>query len=286
NLGVLMATQRNLTKSEEYYRRAIATGMAPLRSYTNLASSLFSQGRRPEAWHVLAVGDSAFPGNALLTEWYARLLASAGQLDSAAKLQQAIIEQRPNDFAARSFASMLLGAVATTRGRLREAQKWNDELATANTHSGVQQAALIQATNVATARIWFLGDRSAIAALDRAVAAQPIEKLPAGARPYIAVATAYAMAGRADGVRMLIASFEHERHSVTQISDDVVYHSLQGLLAFAERRYVDAAREMQASSVGQCITCALPIIAQSLDLASKPDSAIATFEQYLKTNDA
>jgi tetratricopeptide (TPR) repeat protein/tRNA A-37 threonylcarbamoyl transferase component Bud32 len=285
NLGVLSSWTRQHVKAEDLYRRSIATGIAPAVSYTNLASTLWYQGRHDEAWRAMAVADSAFPGNAGAREWRARMLSADGRYDSAAALMQLHIKERPNDQPGRALAANILGSIARVHGRLRESAKWDDELHAANVQRGLPQAALLRATSDVRNQIWFFDNRSAVASLDRALAEHPLEKVPVPTRPYDIVAISFATAGRGDRIRGLIASFEQAHEKIIQIFDDGTRHFLQGLLAFTEKRYDDAVRELREAYTPGCITCPLPFIAQSYDLTGKSDSAIAVFEEYLKTAD-
>jgi tetratricopeptide (TPR) repeat protein len=285
NLGVAYMGQRQFEKAEEYYRRSIGTGIAPVVSYTGLASALWQQGKHDEVRRVLERADSIFPGSISVAQLRSRVLYLEGQHDSAAVVAEKLMRERPNDVAVAALNSGFVGAVASAHARLREAAKWQQKAEEANARRGLQQAALNFAATQAMTRVWFFNDRSGVAALDRALVTHPIEQLPVASRPYVQIAIPYALAGRADRVHDLYASFNRARKNVQQLNDSVAAHTLEGLQAFAEKRYRDAATEFRRADVTGCITCATALTANSWDLAGQPDSAIATYESYVQRDD-
>ena len=286
NLALNYLWQRNWTKAEEMYRRALSWHNPPAASFGGLARTEYVLAKRDEALRVLASYDSAYPANPGVNNTRSLILSAEGRYDSAAALRLAQIKQRPNDLPVRGNAANALSAFARARGRLREAARWSEEAAGINAQRGMSQSAVVLAQVEALARLWFLSDRStSIAALDNALAATPLEKLPIAARPYVGLATTYALAGRADKVRELIASFDRTRQTIVRFSDESDHHVMLGALALSEKRYNDAAREFQAGDAGICVTCVTPLVAYSYDLAGQSDSARVAYERYQSTPD-
>jgi tetratricopeptide (TPR) repeat protein len=284
NLALDYVWQQNWTKAEEMYQRAIASRIPPAASYGGLIRAKYALGKRDEALKVLASYDSAYPANPGIVNSRAFILSAEGKYDSAAALRLTQIQQRPNDLPVHSAAATQLAAFARARGRLRDGVRWNAEAAAINTQRGMQQSALAQVQSDAFARLWFLNDRAtSLSALDRALTVTPVEKLPIAARPYVALAITYGFAGRADKVRELIASFDRSRQVVVRTADAADRHTMLGSLALSERRYDDAAREFQGALGGICVTCAMPLVAYSYDLAGQADSARVSYERYQNT---
>ena len=284
NLALDYAVQRNWTKAEEFYRRALASPIAPAASFSGLIRAEWALGKHAEAHRMLASLDSAYPANPSIQTMGSLLMFSEGRYDSAAALRLAQIRQRPNDLQIHANATTSLAAIARTRGRLREGARWSAELAQVNAQRGVPQAAVTQALNDEFARVWFFNGR-ATSAVDSALTATPVEKLPIGTRPYVPLAVMYAFAGRADKVRDLMASFDRGRRTVVRTSDETDRHMMSGALALSEKRYDEAAREFQGADAWPCVTCALPLLAYSLDLGGKTDSARVVYERYLNMDD-
>jgi len=287
NVAINYRFQRNWTKAEEYLKRAIALGSAPVVTYNQLIWTLWNQGKHDEAWRNVATFDSVYPATADRIARRSELLFSEGKYDSAAAMRLMLIQQRPSDLPVHANSANMLALIARTRGRLREASRWNAASSVVNLRRGLPQTKLNQAIAEATARLLFLDDRArAAAALDQALVDTPLEKLPASVRPYVPLTVAYAMAGRTDKARELAASFDRARRSVVAYQDDAEHHAMMGAIALAERRYGDAVREFQAADQGECVVCTLPSLAHSYDLAGQPDSALVVYERYLNVDDA
>jgi tetratricopeptide (TPR) repeat protein len=277
--------QRNFSKAEEYYKRTIAIGAAPAVSYSNLSWTQWVLGKPADAWRTLAAFDSAYPTNAGTANVRAILLFAEGKYDSSSSVRLALLRQRPNDLPVRSLTFTGLAQTARTRGRLREAARWDEQLEGANTQRGMLQASLTRAASAASMRAWFVGERTgAIAIMDRALTKTPLDKLPIAARPYSEVASAFALAGRPDKARQVAALFDAGRLKIVRTTDGPTKHAMLGAIALAEKKYETAISEWRAADEGLCTICALPPLAQAYDLSGQPDSAIAVFERYVNAS--
>jgi tetratricopeptide (TPR) repeat protein/tRNA A-37 threonylcarbamoyl transferase component Bud32 len=286
NVSINYRQQRNWSKAEEYLRRGIALGRPPGVMYNQLIWTLWNQKKYTEAWDVLAQYDSAYPANPQRLARRAELLYSERRFDSATSVLRGMFKTAAGNPTGRGLTSGFAATMTRTQGKLREAQRWETEALEANRQRGIKEADLTSAARQAAADVLLLNDRArAIANLERAWAQTPLESLDPGVRPFLELGEGYAVVGRADRVRQVIASFEQGRKQVQRSTDDVEARVLQGYLAFAERRYDDAVREFQASDQTDCVTCALPWIAYSYDMAGKTDSALVTYERYLNADD-
>ena len=104
----------------------------------------------------------------------------------------------------------------------------------------------------------------------------PLDSLAPLDRPYGSIAQIYAIAGRPDLARPMLAELDRTTsHHVAgrRVGDFELL--ILAAIALAERRYLDAAHEAQAADGGQCTTCAAPLIAYAYDNANQPDSARA-----------
>ena len=286
NAAVDYRAQRNFPKSEEMYRRSIATGNPPAVSFTGLLQAQIILGKSAEAWRTLASLDSAYPANNTRRTARIAMLFGEGRYDSAEVVAKATIRDRPNDLSIRSAASGWLATIARTRGQIHESARRRADQSAVDAQRGISQVNLTRDIAEANDRAWFLGDaRGAVAILDKAAAQTPLEKLPVAARPFNGLATAYALAGKPDKARQIAAAFEKTRQSIQLNSDTITRHAMQGAIAMAEKRYADAAREYRLADAGPCTVCVLPQLAYAYDLGGKSDSAMAVFERYLKMPD-
>ena len=286
NVSINFRWQRNYAKAEQYLARALATGQGPVVAHNQYIWTLWNQGKKKEAWAALAVMDSTYPE---VTQRFARraeLLVSDRQWDSVEALSRNVLRDHPTNPTLQANFRSAVAALARTRGRLREGSRWEAEAEGWHIRRGLAEAKVNAATWEATTRSVLLEDPAGGAAmLDRALAANPIEKLPAPSRPYRNLAYAYGMAGRAGKVRELMTSFEAATAQVVTVNDEVDRRLMRGMIAFAEKRYDEAARQFVAADEGDCLTCAPPMLALSYDLGGKPDSALAAYERYLAIND-
>ena len=285
NVAINYRWQRDWAKAEDVLRRALASGPAPAVTYNQLIWTLWNQGKKDEAWAVLAKYDSVFPANSNRVGRRIELLFSERKFDSAMAVQRDAY-RRFTDPSTRAPVLNGLAAVSRTQGKLRDATRYGEELVALNLQRGLRQAEIVHAARNASNRILFFDDRAgAIAILDRALQKTPMEDLPESVRPYLDVSWAYASAGRPDRARELLASFERSREKVVDTDDPSTRAAIRGFIAVGERRYADAVKAFQESDRGDCPTCALPDLANAWDLAGQPDSAIAAYERYINTND-
>ena len=286
NVAINYRWQRDWDRAETYLRRAVGLPNPPAVAFNQLIWTLWNRGKRAEAWALIATYDSLFRTNPQRYGRRAELYFSEQRYDSVIATALAVVRERPGDPQLRAPAAFWQMRVATTQGRLRDAQRQSEELAALSAQRGDPQAELMREVRRAEMRMHLNGDvAGALTILDRALERTPIEQLPVAVRPYLAVGMMYGVGGRADRVRALSASFESATSSVASTDDMVTRNALRGAVAVAERRHADAVRAFQQADMGDCTTCALPDVAFAQDLAGQPDSALATFERYFDTSD-
>jgi tetratricopeptide (TPR) repeat protein len=286
NVSINFRWQRNFAKAEDYLARSIATGSAPVVTHNQYVWVLWNQGKKQEAWAALARYDTLYPDVVQRLARRSELLTADRQFDSAAALGLSTIRQYPNDPTLQGFVRQSMAAIARTKGRLREASRWENEALPFHERRGVAEAKIDAAVSEAGGRSELLGDRAgAVALLDRALAATPLEKLPAASRPYRGLAYAYASAGRPAKVREIMASFEKSRREIVTVDDEVDRRLMRGHIAVSEKRFDEAIQQFQAADQGGCLVCVPIMLAEAYDLAGKPDSALASYERYFAAND-
>jgi tetratricopeptide (TPR) repeat protein len=171
-----------------------------------------------------------------------------------------------------------------TRGKLSEALRLASQIAVAAAKDGQQNAILGAAFDSAMVEAWFRGAKdAAIARVDAGLKRMPLDSIKPLDRPYIGLAQVYALAGRPDLARPMLAAFERTASTMSAEGAAAARHSILSAIALAEHRYLDAAHEAQAADIGQCTTCAIPVVAIAYDYAERPDSAIAAFTKYVES---
>ena len=286
NISINFRWQRDWAKAEQYLARSIATGSAPIVTYNQYMWVLRNQQKNEQAWAVMAQYDSMYPDVAQRYGRRMELLTSEGKFDSAVVVGRAAIREYPNDVVLRGWLANVMGAISRARGQMRDAARWDAERLSYNVQRGVTEAKLAHPLDEALARAVLFDDRAGAASrVDRALAATPLEKLPASTRPYRELALVYGMAGRAADVRQLLASFEKSRGEVVAYTDAVDRPLFRGLAAYADRQYDEAIRQFQVADQGDCLGCAPILLAHAYDAAGKPDSAITSYEKYIQLPD-
>jgi tetratricopeptide (TPR) repeat protein len=286
NVAINYRWQRDWVKAEGVLRRAMAVGNPPAVTYNQLIWTLWNQGKKDEAWRVLAQFDSVFPNNMNRGGRRWELYIGERQFDSAMTLARTGL-QRATDPTSRAPLLGALGSTSRIQGRLRDAMRYGEEHAASNRQRGMAQVDLEHAARMAADRAQFFNDSAgAVRLLDRALAATPIERLPESVRPYLDLAAVYAYAGRPDRSREMLASFERSRSKIVSNDDPVNAAMLRGFVAVGEKRYAEAARQFQEADKGDCPVCVLPDLANAWDMAGNADSAIAVYERYIAQPDA
>ena len=287
NVAISYRWNRNYAKAEEVLKRSIATGYGPAVSHNQLVWVLWNAGKKEEAWQALARYDSTYPNTTQRRARRWELLYADRRFDSAAAVLATSLADERITGLARAFVLEADARTLRTRGRLADAARRTRESSELQVQNGRPQATLEAAADLALDHGFLLQDKArGNAILTAALASHPLETIPASVRPYVGLAVAYAVLGQPTRVEALLATFEQGRRGVVRYQDDLERTTLRGAAAFAAGRYDEAARQFSASSsIGECPTCDLSLLALSYDRAGAVDSAIAVYERYLTTPD-
>jgi tetratricopeptide (TPR) repeat protein len=120
--------------------------------------------------------------------------------------------------------------------------------------------------------------------MNAALARYPLAKIPESDRPYDEVARLFADAGQP--ARAVALLNESARMKVSRPrADDSNRRWTIGAIAVAEGRAWEGEIQIHGAAEDHvCPICALPDLARAYAVAGKPDSAIATYERYLRTS--
>jgi len=128
----------------------------------------------------------------------------------------------------------------------------------------------------------------AVAALDRIMAGRAWSAVPIVERDYLRIGTLYALAGRPDRARQMIARFQQEDPALFAAKvtrSDLT--TLQGEIALAEGKPAEALTAFRAeqplngNGSLRCDGCIAFDLGRAFDQAGQADSAIASFERFL-----
>ena len=287
NLALRFAMRRAPAESDSLLRRAIGDAPDIAIPYGNRVRTLITLGRVDEAARVEREMERRFPNAPVVDGMDATVLLARGQLDSAQSRFRALRASRNPQSRAR--AADALASLALVSGRLADAEQLRRAAVAENQQRGASASPLDDALVAALNEVWFREHSGrAVQILDSALVKTPLRSLSVDSRSDFAAATIYALAGRPDRARAILAQFDATiRDTTLQRFFQPDRHGVLAEIAIAEHRYADAVTETRASDkrpdgpVDGCGPCADAALGRAFDLAGQPDSAIATLERYI-----
>ena len=289
NYGLVQNSRRRYAAAESLFRAASKLGGSAAPALANIIVTLMEShnGARAEQLidSVLKTNDSPqFRGGMLLLR--ASNLEIRGDIRTTMALIDSLIAH--GDPITRGQAMLIDIGLSNLRGRPAEAAS---KTLAFNTYAGtlglppslLQEALTLALTEVAL-------DRSALAVarVDAALAAKPLRSLAESDRDYLGVAQVYALAGRADKAKAILAQRGAELHDTARIRSELpIATRVNGQIMVAEGHPNDAIRQFwQGDSLpdgpfDECDLCTLANLGRAYDKASAPDSAIKYYEAAL-----
>jgi eukaryotic-like serine/threonine-protein kinase len=286
NASIRYSRKGDYARAEQLGRRAIALQGPFGGAFFNLAGYQVAQGKLAAAESTGAAFRATLPSNA--AHWIVDALIATGRLDLA-KVEEVATRAHgdPKAGSQRGLSSLTLMQVHSVRGQIRQAMRFAGETeAVAAAQSDTKMPVLRASLDSAWLRALFLDDAAgAREQIRKALAATPMESLPASERQWqylIAIAQA---AG--DGASARAALRELER-DLPQMAVDQSAGSLaqaRGHVALAEGRAADAIPLFREAmrTWASCDRCSMINLARAFDLAGQRDSAIAYFQQFVAT---
>jgi len=213
-----------------------------------------------------------------------------GLLDSAEAISRShVTSANPLD---RLYGHNTLSIFAALRGRINEARAHLADARALEREQGDQPHALDDSLIAAQIELaLFARQATAVRILERALERTPLESIGrVRARPYLRIASLYAQAGRTDKAKAVLSAYDRAvSDPVERRSDQPNRDAAIGYIALAEQRPLEAVAAFRRSDrltdgpVDLCPVCADPPIGLAFDRAGMADSAIATFEHFVKT---
>lgn len=279
NLADIHAERGDFERAEPLRLRAVQVYPSYL-FFRSLISTQVALGKFEEAEVTLQSYEAAYPAHPDPLERRALLAAARGEYEDAEAwilLRRQRFRNRPGMRARTSFQ---LAQLAALRGKLAEDEARLKDFAIELAEDGRADAALEQALLLSDRDRWIRRDpERGLRRLEDALVRLPLAQLPLEDRPYLRLAEHYALAGRADHARQLIAEFQAIAPDIREGSDDFM-HLILAHVATGEGRHVDALAEALRWEGGECLgRCS--DLALAYDRAGQRDSAIAIYERYL-----
>jgi len=290
NAGLRYDSRRQFAHAESLFRRSIAADSNLVLSQGNLLRNLVSQGRLDEAEKINEAMQRRFAGSPGLVGAELPILYARGMRDSFAARLRSNAASTPNP-QTKAQSVNILALLSLTEGRLAEAERLRGEFVALNRSRGGATSPLDAAVDAAWVDAWFrVQPERAVRRLNSALNATPLRTLAVDSRGDFRIAGVYALAGRVDKARAVIAQFDADiRDTTVRRAFEPARHGALAEIAIAEHRLGDAVNEVRLSDqrpdgpVDACAPCYYASLGRAFDLAEMPDSAIAAFERYLAT---
>ncbi|MBC7788330.1 MAG: protein kinase [Anaerolineae bacterium] len=283
NLGVVFYDLRQYDSALVYYQRARGRDSSGLSVFTNVASVQALLGRPDDARATLGQAAARFPGNPTIEFQVAALAAALGDYAGAEAGILKLRRGRSDNLAQRSVMSTALARLSAIRGRLRDAEQHYADAASANEARKNTRDYLVGTANEVLITGVLRGKlEPAIARVEGALLRYPLAQIEPLNRPYPQLAYFFAVAGRPDRARSLLA--ERDAATPDEPRDRIYPFRVflpRAAIAIAERRSADALSEVERAATGPCELCLLPLRGRAYELGGNMDSAIIAYERYL-----
>ena len=284
NVALIYASKRNFAEAEVFLRRSIAANPSGVTAYGNLGTYQAEQGRLAATESTFATQLRVSGNNPIVALGAVTVAFVRGQYDVAGRIIDSLVTANPGAADLEQIQVGLHQATAMVRGKLADGLRLGSQAAQIKLKRGEPSALLGASVDSAMVDVWYRDSKSkALAIVQNGLQRTPLASLQPAERPYESLAEIYAVSGRPDLARAMLT--ELEKNPAVRAPDVLAAsrHGIQSVIALGEHRYVDAIHEGQASDVGQCTTCALPLIAIAYDYAQQPDSTIAVFTRYVES---
>ncbi len=283
NLSQQLSFMRQFQAAESLAVRATSLGTSGAR-YINAIRAQVAQGHFADAETTLARFARVAPHSPDVLHIRALLASAEGAYPAAAQAARALRDEQQSDIAWKVEATFILASLDALRGRLSRAELEFEHLMALNEQRGLRLSYLLDVLALAEIDLRFRrqpteGLRRVEAALSR----RPLATIPPPDRPYVALSSYYARAGRLGEAEHLLAEYERtvpegirRRHPER--------HGAEGDLLLARGQIAEAIARYQAWYEARFSENEGSFeMATAYELAHTPDSALTFFERFAAT---
>jgi tetratricopeptide (TPR) repeat protein len=276
---------RDFAKAESLYRMALRANPDNTIPLANVLNILIGQGKWAATDSFMAIEERRLQSNSTYAFHLIVRAHIEGNDDRAEHLADSI-HSASKVLDTRTTASYYGAQLAATRGRLMDAERRFRQLGAENKELGSAGPPLTDSLAFVELDAWLRNQPTRAAArVDAALAAHPLAGIPERDRPYQFLARTYAVAGRPDRARAILAQFAQIKDTALYRSRQWQVHAVLGEIAIAEKRYADALTEFRQSAVGsdgrpasEDMVSVHFNLGRTFDLLNQRDSAIAELE--------
>jgi eukaryotic-like serine/threonine-protein kinase len=288
NLGLAYRNVREHRKSADAFQESIRRDSTIGVSYTGLITAYIDLNELDNAEKVLEVYARRFPDNPAVNRARAQIMYARGDHAGVQTEIERTADMRRTSPVYRARVNADLAFLAQLHGQLGKSEEYRARAASANVERGNTAAPLNTALNkVAADRLVRRDPVRARARLDAALAEFPIDSIARANRPYLNLAINFAWLNDVPKAREWLARYEREMPAEYRRDDRWQRFLLQGHIAIAEKRYVDAIEAFRrAEDLIPCVICLDNDVSYAFEVAGMPDSARARYEHFVNTPSA
>ena len=284
NGGIRYLGMRNLARSEELLRRAIAIPEPFGGSFGNLIQAQVAQGKLAAAETTAAKFRQILPSSAAHWQSDAYIATARMDFDSVEKIARTTYAD-PKAVTQRDFATLLVAQVNAVHGRVRDAIRWMGESeAILAERSDTKMPVLRASLDSAWYRTFYLGDiEGGREQVRRALARTPMESLPPSERLWTYLIFIAQAAGDAAAARSALQAFERDLPQMGVSQSVGALAEARGFAELAAGRGAEAVPYFREAdrTYASCDRCAMINLARAFDLAGQRDSAISYFQKFV-----
>lgn len=272
-------------RAESVYATLIAADTSAPLPYSNIVGAQIAQGKLADARRSVDRLERQFPSQSLGARARSQLQYALGHVDSSESILRDLASSWSQDLYTQNILTayaLLHGQIAKVRPQLKQARA--AVAATGETPFPLQDTMTVAQFQV----VFFRRPEVAVRILDRALRDEPRESiLEAQGAPYLRAASLYALAGRPDRAREVLALYDRDVKDTAQRRlDERERQWAAAHIDLAEGRARIAAAEFRHADFrgrhsSQCKVCVDPDVGRAFDRAGMADSAIAVFEHFV-----
>jgi eukaryotic-like serine/threonine-protein kinase len=288
NLATLYLNRRDYARADPLFR-ASSLQATPV-GVMSFVATLFNEGKTREAESVFVAARKARPKFMLAPRWATEFAYQRGDLATVARIADSL---RTSPAPAQQiWGAMRLANLALLRGHAADYERFLKMALAMNAARHAPVPWLEDSVLFAYRDVWMSATSTrGLARLDAALSRQPLDTSVNAYTHYLAAMT-YAMSGRTDRARQVLARYEvgAALDTVQRRLADPERHFALGEIALAEKRWREAIAEFRRAGStslglpnGVCRMCIYGWLGRAFDRANMPDSAVVFYELYQNT---
>ncbi|MGH7656739.1 MAG: protein kinase domain-containing protein, partial [Gemmatimonadales bacterium] len=282
NLALVYGGRRQYAAAESLYRRAAALDTTSRVFGGNLVEILVLQEKVEEAGQVLDRYLAAPATARLFLPFKGAMNELRGHPDSAHAVWQSMLESEA-DLSMQDLLLFQLSALDRRHGKLNESARHGEALMQVALERKVPAIRTMFALwNADRIRIYENDPESAVASLEAGTHRFPLDSVPVADRPYLDLASFYAVTGSPQSARELLREWERTvpeglRRGSTRA------RNVEGTILLAEGKPLDALPHLRFAVDSGCRNCGWGLeLGQAYEALGQPDSAVLAYERELE----